>query len=356
MTQRFALFSFGLSCFCVIAVAQNQTAPAQPVPLKRTPAPAAKPSNQPAIQNYDFAGQLRTLQEGDASGAPVGTAVVGATPDLKEVPKDFHLRTDIPLTPTAQEAVRVSEKWRGEKLAPAAGSDGRVMYAYGAGLPTIVCAPLRVCMVELQAGERIIGEPHIGDSVRWHISPAMYGQGEQATSVIVLKPQVPGLDTNLLITTDRRAYYMRLVSKPEEYVARVAFEYPDDESNRRWQQHAMEQQIAARQGQHSAEVLPAMIAVEKMNFDYKVKGGDEHIRPVRVFDDGAKTFIQMPPEIQHREAPALVVIGTDGKGEMTNYRVKDQTYIVDRLFDRANLVLGSGKKAQKVEITRGTKG
>ena len=45
----------------------------------------------------------------------------------------------------------------------------------------------------------------------------------------------------------------------------------------------------------------------------------------------------------------------DGKGEMTNYRVKDQTYIVDRLFDRANLVLGTGKKVQKVEIGRGHK-
>ena len=56
---------------------------------------------------------------------------------------------------------------------------------------------------------------------------------------------------------------------------------------------------------------------------------------------------------QHREAPALLVLGKDGKGEMTNYRVKDQTYIVDRLFDRANLVLG--KKAQKVEISRGHK-
>jgi type IV secretory pathway VirB9-like protein len=47
------------------------------------------------------------------------------------------------------------------------------------------------------------------------------------------------------------------------------------------------------------------------------------------------------------------VLGKDGKGEVTNYRVKDQTYIVDLLFDRANLVLGSGKKAQKVEISRG---
>jgi type IV secretion system protein TrbG len=47
-----------------------------------------------------------------------------------------------------------------------------------------------------------------------------------------------------------------------------------------------------------------------------------------------------------------VVMGSDGKGEMTNYRVQQQTYIVDRLFDRAQLILGAGKKAQKVEISR----
>lgn len=92
-----------------------------------------------------------------------------------------------------------------------------------------------------------------------------------------------------------------------------------------------------------------------MNFNYSIRSGDEHIRPVRVFDDGAKTYIQMPADLQHREAPVLLVVGSDGKGEMTNYRVKDQIYIVDRLFDRANLVLGSGKKAQKVEISRGNK-
>lgn len=95
-----------------------------------------------------------------------------------------------------------------------------------------------------------------------------------------------------------------------------------------------------------------MIAIEKMNFDYKVTGGNEHLRPVRVFDDGAKTYIQMPEEMQNREAPVLLIVAADGKGEMSNYRVRQQTYIVDRLFDRAELVLGSGKKAQKVEIAR----
>jgi type IV secretion system protein VirB9 len=269
-------------------------------------------------------------------------------------PKDFHPKTDVTLTETALEAVRVSERWQGETNAPSPGPDGRVIYSYGAGLPTIVCAPLRVCMIELQAGERVVGEPHIGDSVRWNISPAMYGAGGQSTAVIILKPQTPGLDTNLLITTDRRAYYLRLISKPEEYVARVAFAYPEDD-NRKWQEQLADQQMLAKQEKHAAEVPPAIIAVEKVNFDYTIRGGQEHIRPLRVFDDGAKTYIQMPSELQYREAPVLLVVGADGKEEMTNYRVKDQTYIVDRLFDRANLVLGSGKKVQKVEISRGHK-
>jgi type IV secretion system protein VirB9 len=63
----------------------------------------------------------------------------------------------------------------------------------------------------------------------------------------------------------------------------------------------------------------------------------------------------MPPTIEHMEAPVLLVIGTDGQGTMTNYRVRQQTYIVDRLFDRARLVLGAGRKAQKVEISRAGK-
>jgi len=276
------------------------------------------------------------------------TALNGAAP------KDFHPKTDVPLTETALEALRVSEHWQGESNTPSPGPDGRVIYSYGAGLPTIVCAPLRVCMIELQAGERVVGEPHIGDSVRWNISPAMYGTGGQSTAVIILKPQTPGLDTNLLITTDRRAYYLRLISKPEEYVARVAFAYPEDDT-RKWQEQLAEQQTLAKLEKHAAEVPPAIIAVEKVNFDYTIRGGNDHFRPSRVFDDGAKTYIQMPPELQYREAPILLVVGADGKEEMTNYRVKDQTYIVDRLFDRANLVLGSGKKVQKVEISRGHK-
>ena len=134
------------------------------------------------------------------------------------ISKDFSLKSDVALSPPALDAVRVSEKWRDESISPVAGTDGRVIYNFGAGLPTVVCAPLRVCMIELQAGEKLEGEPQIGDAVRWNIAPALYGNGDQATPIIVLKPQMAGLDTNLLITTDRRAYYLRLISKPQDYL------------------------------------------------------------------------------------------------------------------------------------------
>jgi type IV secretion system protein VirB9 len=262
------------------------------------------------------------------------------------------VKRDVPLTPTAQEAVRVSEKWRGESISPVGGADGRVVYNFGAGLPTVVCAPLRVCIVELQPGEKLEGEPQIGDSVRWNIAPALYGNGDQTTPIIVLKPQLAGLDTNLLITTDRRAYYLRLISKPVDYVARVAFQYPLDQSPQKWQEQLAEQHEKERQTKAHSDATPAMIAADKLNFEYKVTGKSEQLQPVRVFDDGSKTYIQMPGGMQNREAPVLLIIGNDGKGEMSNYRVKQQTYIVDRLFDRAQLILGAGKKAQKVEIAR----
>jgi type IV secretion system protein VirB9 len=338
----------------LLAQDSPQTAPVQ---AKRLPPEKVKPKPSPSadspLDRYDFGAQLTTLQNSldpKSSSAAVAVRQADSVNPDSPVPPGYRPKTDVQLTPTAQEAVQMSENWMAEHNQPAAGRDGRVLYSYGAGLPTVVCAPLRVCMIELQSGEKLVGEPQIGDSVRWNLSPALYGSGASSTSVIVLKPQAPGLDTNLLITTDRRAYYPRLVSKPDDYVARVAFAYPDDEENeRKWQEHLAVQKEQQAKSTQIPELPPN--AIEAMYFNYRLKG-DDAIRPVRVFDDGKKTYIQISDAARNQEAPALVVIGPDSKQEMVNYRVKDNMYIVDRIFDRAELILGSGKKARKVEIDR----
>jgi type IV secretion system protein TrbG len=223
------------------------------------------------------------------------------------------------------------------------------VYSYGAGQPVLVCAPLRLCTIELEPGEHIVGAPQIGDSLRWQVSPASYGKGNDATAVLVLKPLNSGLDTTLFVTTDRRAYFLRLVSKPEDFTARVAFDYPEQATDQ-WKAFL----VRREQDQKKQDDGPLPANIESMNFEYAIKG-DKAIRPLEVFDDGQKTFIRMNPKIKYREAPALAVIGPDKKPEMLNYRVKDGMYIVDRLFDRAELVLGAGKKARKVEIIRETR-
>jgi P-type conjugative transfer protein TrbG len=339
--------------FIAASLLGQTTTPVQtrPFEVKRTAPPKT------FVDSFDFDSNVKALQQTqpvDSERPVAGTSQeprVGTSPS---VPKSYKPPADVALSSTAQQAVQFSASWRAQQNAAAPGPDGRVLLAFGAGLPTVVCAPLRVCLIEPQPGEKLEGEPQIGDSVRWNISPATYGKGEESTAVLVLKPQMPGLDTNLLITTDRRAYYVRLVSKAEDYVSRVAFVYNDDDGGKKWKEHFAEQ----KREELTAARVPArqdsglLISADRLNFAYQVKGGDESIRPRRVFDDGSKTYIQMSPGVTNREAPVLVVLGQDGKGEMVNYRMKEQTYIVDRLFERAQLVLGSGKKAQKVEITR----
>ena len=51
------------------------------------------------------------------------------------------------------------------------------------------------------------------------------------------------------------------------------------------------------------------------------------------------------------EAPPLFLIGSEGDGQLVDYRVRQNYYIVDRLFAAAELGLG-GENQQSVGISR----
>ena len=239
--MRSALIAGIFILFSLPVPAQQAESPAAPpFQAKRLP-PGKANANTGDPESLELSNHSDSVPQSNAGSVSAPASV--ATP-----PPGFKPKTDVSLNKTAQEAVQMSEKWMAEHNQPVVSQDGRVLYSYGAGLPSIVCAPLRVCIIELQSGERLVGEPHIGDSVRWNISPAMFGHGDSATTIIVLKPQNPGLDTNLLVTTDRRAYYLRLLSKPEDYVARVAFAYPEEENNHaKWQEQLAKQKRTGTQ-------------------------------------------------------------------------------------------------------------
>ncbi|MEX3581729.1 MAG: P-type conjugative transfer protein TrbG [Burkholderia sp.] len=231
---------------------------------------------------------------------------------------------------------------------PVRGQNGLILFPFGQYQPTLVCAPLRACDIQLEPGEIVTEKPKLGDKVRWIISKGMEGEkGNEITHVIV-KPTDYSIETNMLILTNRRTYSLTLKSlKGDSYVSRIGWYYPDD-INKSWEADAERQ----RRDQEKVVSDFATVSPDKINFDYKIKGNRQKWTPVRVFDDGVRVYIQMPDGFENWEAPVVVVLDESGNTQMVNFRKKDHFFIVDKLFDRAALILNSEGKEQRVEIAR----
>ncbi len=244
-----------------------------------------------------------------------------------------------------KKAGELARQWIEAKSIPVRKEDGKIVYLYGSTLPTVICAPLSVCDIELQAGEKITGVPMLGDAARWEAKPALSGVGSSQISHIIIKPFEAGLTTTVIVTTSRRTYHIKLISSNKNWTPRVAFTYPDD----------IERQWALYNAQASEESEKKTMQetrenIDALNFEYELSGKAAW-KPVRVYNDGVKTYIQMPSAMGQTEAPALLVIGADGEQQIVNYRLKIDRFIVDQIFTKAILIAGVGSSQEKIVIS-----
>ena len=217
------------------------------------------------------------------------------------------------------------------------------VYPFTVGaLYQVYAAVGEVTDIALEPAEKLVAVS-AGDTVRWVVGDTTSGEGAALQVHILVKPIAPDLETNLVITTDRRTYHLELRSSAKTYMASVSWTYPASDllALRGRQEHA---DIAA------AAIAEAGVNIDQRHFRYRLEG-DAPWKPLRVFDDGAKVYIQFPSGLAQGEAPPLFVTGGDGKPALVNYRVRGATYIVDRLFAAAELRLGTAPQ-QVVRITR----
>ena len=213
----------------------------------------------------------------------------------------------------------------------------------------LYAAPGQVTNIALQPGEQLVGNGPVaaGDTTRWVIGDTTSGAGATARVHLLVKPTRAGLATNLVINTDRRTYHLELRSAEKTYMASLSWSYPVDEL------------IAVRRDAATAEaaqpvVVGTLDALASLNFGYRISGDKVPWRPVRVFDDGRRTFVEFPVGIEQTELPPLWVIGASGEPELVNTRVSGRYVVVDRLFSAAELRLGAKKqKVVRVERTEG---
>ncbi len=223
-----------------------------------------------------------------------------------------------------------------------------VTFPFGHAQPTLTCTVLRACVIELQPGELVLSRI-AGDTERWEITPATAGV-DGKTVLIVVKPRDCDITTNVVLATDRRLYDLTLDSPPckarvtnpqQTYARHVRFYYPD-ESVAAWTKPLLEP--------------PVRIATDALalNFRYEVKKDRQFPwAPAQVFDDGTRVYIKLPRDARSTVAPVLFVLEGDGGKTLVNYSiVGGDTYVTDRLFDRAELVAGIDGKERRVVIER----
>jgi type IV secretion system protein VirB9 len=215
-------------------------------------------------------------------------------------------------------------------------------FVFTPGVPyQVYCATMHVTDIALQPGEKHVGPLVTGDSVRWVLGVTQSAEQGVDQEHVVVKPTQPGLSTNLIINTNRRTYHVDLHSyKDDTYMVAVKWRYPHDELG----------QLVAKaneQQQHQRNAIPMNPATLNFRYALEIVEGEPRWLPRQVFDDGRKTYIRFPADMVAREVPVLFV-ARDNELQLVNYYPQGEFYVVDRLFDAAELRVGQ----QHQEIVR----
>ncbi|MBX5141261.1 P-type conjugative transfer protein TrbG [Rhizobium lentis] len=213
------------------------------------------------------------------------------------------------------------------------------IYPWSEGaLYQVYAAPGQITDIALEPGESLTGGGPIaaGDTARWIIGDTESGSGPTRRVHILVKPSRADITTNLVVTTDRRVYMLELRSGTKPYMPSVAWAYPRTPADPR----------------QSVPAMPVIPAVAARNYRYGLTSGNPPWKPVSVYDDGRRVYVEFPRGIVQGEMPPIFVIGADGEAQLVNSRIHQHILIVDRLFGAAELRLGSGDRQQVVRIVR----
>jgi type IV secretion system protein TrbG len=244
-------------------------------------------------------------------------------------------------------AIRVANV---EALAPSR-ADGFVnaaqVFPYETGrVFEIWTAPLRITTISLELGETITNKAS-GDTERWMIGDTTSGTGATLQTHILVKPYRATIATNMVVTTNRRVYLLslRAAESAEAFNSAVTWTHPQPLPNSGAQTSNAPLAIAGPLGRTAS--------IDSLNQNYAIKAGWRRPpwTPVSVSDDGRQTFITFPESLGSTEAPPLFVIGDTGDAQMVNWRKQGNVYVVDRLFEKAELRLG-GANPRVVKIER----
>ena len=247
----------------------------------------------------------------------------------------------------------IAKSWGGvaflSLFSPLAGfsiEPGVTVVPFGTASPELFCETLRVCAVELEAGERVV-KTYLGDGERWKVDVQLSQEGG-VKPLVVLKPTECAIETNLIVSTDRRIYDVLVKSRPcaspgeglKLGPRRLRFEYGS--FSQAW--HDKGQPPGAATAAQPAEVKP-----QNLNFRYSWQGGWGGPKPRLVYDDGKRIYLKL--EKVPEKAPAIFRKGAEGL-EIVPFRLEGSVYVIEAMPEEFVLVGGPHEKRDRTVVRR----
>jgi len=243
-----------------------------------------------------------------------------------------------------------------------------IRYPFGEGTPTIQCAVMQACEVSFLPGDVPVNRT-IGDREDW---PTAWWVGVTPQGPVyhmVFKPYRTGIMTNIIIgMSNSHSYDFYVQSVPAQQLRVHFYSFYDPGSwatqfnfppvSNPYQVQASDQQKIAelkkevQKAKQNARPHGLYIDPREVESLYRVKGHASW-KPVAVFDDKVRVFIQFPASVESVFRPAFFQVSRDGKlyTDMVK-RVSSTMLVVPHLFRHGALVWGIGDERKRIDIYR----
>lgn len=214
----------------------------------------------------------------------------------------------------------------------------------------------RTTDIEFQPGEKPRTPVMLGNRNLYDISGAVSGDPKKPIYHLILKPKWENTVTDLKIYTNRRTYYLELVSMPsgKGYLSGVSW------SGFAGSDYSVPFDFTG-QGSTKPQSNTRIVKEEKVgfsfdpgtaNFNYRVlveEGDSPEWKPKRVIDNGRETYIEFPPGVTN--IPAIYIETSEGKGITPQFRPHANGVVVSQLANV--IVLRSGaEEDDNLEIVK----
>lgn len=178
----------------------------------------------------------------------------------------------------------------------------------------------------------------LSDSKTWEITGDVWPGEDGERQLIMIKPLKEGLETDMLVVTNKRLYKFILYSTKNDYQPMVRFKYKEERhfitSNTK---KAKPEKVVTAYEQADPDLI---------SYNYKIQipifQKNKSLVPDLVYDDGSFTYIRLNEEVLQKDMPVIYENGRD----IVNYELHPYVHnllIINKLVTKVTIRLGKNK-------------